>query len=79
MNKITVSIQDIDEILLEKEIEKRQKLSIIKNNLWSYCKKLDEDFFTDDKTILYDIANRIQRVKEGQVKKLAISVYPRVS
>ena len=76
MNKITVSIQDIDEILLEKEIEKRQKLSIIKNNLWSYCKKLDEDFFTDDKTILYDIANRIQRVKEGQVKKLAISVYP---
>ncbi len=77
MSKIAVSIQDIDEILLQKEIEKRQELSIVRDNLWEYCKKQDPEFFTDEKHILVDIANRIQKVKEGHIKKLAISVFPR--
>lgn len=70
-------MQDVDAVLLEKELQERARLQKCKVNLWEYCKELDPTFFIDDKTLLYDAASKIQLVKEGKIKKLAISMYPR--
>lgn len=75
--KIVATVDEIQRTILEKEIETRKSLSDCRDNLWKYCQELDKEFFIDDKTLLFDAANKIQLVKEGKIRKLAISMYPR--
>jgi predicted phage terminase large subunit-like protein len=77
MSQIVATVDEIQKTLIEKELEKRKGLEICKTNLWEYCKKLDDEFFIDEKTLLLDAANKIQLVSEGKIRKLAISMYPR--
>ena len=76
MNKI-VTLEDINQEIIRREIQKRQEKNYLRDNLWEYCKEYDPDFFIDDKTLLKDVATKLQLVKEGKIKKLAISIYPR--
>ena len=72
MNKI-VTLEDINQEIIRREIQKRQEKNYLRDNLWEYCKEYDPDFFIDDKTLLKDVATKLQLVKEGKIKKLAIS------
>ena len=58
-------------------MEKRKESKIYADNFWEYCKKSDPEFFFDDKTLLMDLANKLQLVKEKKIRKLAVSMYPR--
>lgn len=56
----------------------RQKLILkAKENFYTFCKHMDHKFFTDGKPHLKTIADAFQKVAEGKIKKLAISMPPR--
>ncbi|QGZ99423.1 phage terminase large subunit [Dehalobacter restrictus] len=48
-----------------------------KDHFYTFCQYMDEDFFTEDKPYLKMIANELQAVADGKIKKLAISLPPR--
>lgn len=77
MAKISANSIEIDNAIIEKEIENRVAMLASRNNLWQYAKKYDPKFFYDEKTLLLDVANKIQLVKEGRIRKLALSMPPR--
>lgn len=46
-------------------------------NFYSFCKFMDADFFTVDRTHLKTMCDAFQQVSDGKIKKLAISTPPR--
>ena len=73
--------------ITDKEIEKAKqeyfrllemKLVIAcRDDFWTFCKYMDDVFFTDGKKHLKIIADTFQKVAEGKIKKLAVSLPPR--
>lgn len=47
------------------------------DNFWGFCVYMDPGFFTEGKPHLKEIAEAFQRVADGLIKKLAISMPPR--
>ncbi len=48
-----------------------------KKNFWLFCLFWDFEFFNDKRPFLYDIAEQFQRVAEGIIERLSISMPPR--
>ena len=46
-------------------------------DFWKFCKYIDPVFFSDDKPHLKFIAEKLQAVADGKIKRLAISLPPR--
>lgn len=69
----------IDTAKLQKIAEIMDQLAAIeaKDDFWKFCKYYDPQFFTDEKPHLKLIAEKLQAVADGTIKKLAISVAPR--
>lgn len=55
------------------ELERRK----CRKEFYTFCQYMDEDFFTDGKPHLKQIADAMQEVADGKVKSLAISMPPR--
>ena len=53
----------------------RQELA--RRDFWYYCKYMDRSFFTENKKHLKLIAHKLQKVYEGEILKLMISLPPR--
>ena len=63
---------------MDKEILKHQlRLELCRRDFWEFCKYYDSKFFNENKWHLKKIANAFQRVFEGELKKLAVSLPPR--
>ena len=63
---------------MDKEILKHQlRLELCRRDFWEFCKYYDSKFFNENKWHLKKIANAFQRVVEGELKKLAVSLPPR--
>ncbi len=77
MGNNVVTLTDLNQEIIRRELEKRKESKIYADNFWEYCKKSDPEFFFDDKTLLMDLANKLQLVKEKKIRKLAVSMYPR--
>lgn len=60
-----------------KAIAKLANLEWCRREFWHYCQHMDPGFFTEDKPHLKQIADALQEVAEGKIKKLAISEAPR--
>lgn len=48
-----------------------------RDDFWKFCKYLDPEFFSEEKPHLKLIAEKMQEVADGKIKKLAISMPPR--
>ena len=49
---------------------------VAKRNLWQFCLYYDRDFF-ESRPFLKDIAEAFQRIEEGTIKSLSVSLPPR--
>lgn len=63
--------------MVSKELKHLAYLELCRRNFWEFCKYVDSGFFTEGKWHLKKIANAFQRVYEGKIKKLAVSLPPR--
>lgn len=54
-----------------------KKVEVYKKNFYEFCKFFDSKFFTPSKTYLKEICSAFQKVSEGKIKKLSISLPPR--
>lgn len=59
------------------ELKERLECAEAREDFWKFCKYIDPEFFIDEKQHLKMIANKLQEVSEGKIKKLAISMPPR--
>ena len=48
-----------------------------RKNFWAFCQYMDADFFTDTKKHLKKIAQALQKVSEGKIFRLMLSLPPR--
>lgn len=64
---------------IKKLYETYQKLEIAeaRENFYSFCKYMDNEFFTPNKPHLKIICQAFQDIADGKIKKLAISLPPR--
>jgi hypothetical protein len=65
---------------LDLEIARQQELIEAvesKDNFYTFCRYMDSGFFTEDKPHLKQIAEAFQKVAEGKIKILAVSLPPR--
>ena len=69
MGNNVVTLTDLNQEIIRRELEKRKESKIYADNFWEYCKKSDPEFFFDDKTLLMDLANKLQLVKEKKIRK----------
>jgi len=65
--------QKIELLALEAEKYKR----LCRKDFWHFCVHMDPAFYTDSKPHLKQIAAAFQKVADGEIKKLAISLPPR--
>jgi len=71
MKPTTEELVELQLLLDIEEAIKRRK------SFWEYCLYMDPKFFTPAKEYLHKIANALQLVYEGHIKKIAISLPPR--
>lgn len=57
-----------------REILKRRKARV---NFWAFCQYVDPKFFTDSKKHLKITADKLQKLSEGKIPKLMLSMPPR--
>ena len=58
-------------------IKEAARLELCRRDFWSFCQHMDPEFFTPGKWHLKKIADALQQVDAGEIKKLAISTPPR--
>lgn len=61
----------------KEELKHQLRLELCRRDFYEFCKYYDDKFFTDGKWHLKKIASAFQRVYEGELKKLAVSMPPR--
>ena len=74
MNELELRRRELALLRRKVELEQRERL---RNNFYDFCVHMDEGFFTQGKPHLKDIAEAFQKVSDGVIKKLAISLPPR--
>ncbi len=47
------------------------------DNFWAFCYYYDREFFSDKRPFLYDIAQALQDIADGKIRKLSVSFPPR--
>lgn len=67
----------MDNNALRESIKIQARLELCRRDFWEFCKYYDDTFFNEKKWHLKKIAKAFQRVFEGELKKLAISLPPR--
>ncbi len=48
MGNNVVTLTDLNQEIIRRELEKRKESKIYADNFWEYCKKSDPEFFFDD-------------------------------
>lgn len=72
---MTQKINSLD-VLKRPELEQALQY-LLKTNFYAFCVFYDPLFFTEAKTYLFTLCNALQKVSDGIIKKLAISLPPR--
>jgi len=60
-------MNDLPDIILQ---------AVARRNFWAFCMFWDREFF-ERRPFLYDIAHEFQRIADGEIKSLAVSMPPR--
>jgi hypothetical protein len=51
--------------------------ALARKNFWAFCYYYDREFFSRKRPFLYDLAVQLQRIADGEIKRLSISLPPR--
>jgi len=62
---------------IDQRINEKANIILSRYDFWEFCKYMDSEFFTEDKEHLIKIAEKLEQVREGKIRKLAISIFPR--
>ena len=64
--------------MVENQIDREVTKKLALYSFWEFCEWMDNEFFDKNKRpYLYDIAEIYQSIKEGKLKKVSISIWPR--
>ena len=66
-----------DEIFELERLLELDKIDEAREDFWSFCTYMDVLFFNEGKQHLKTVANALQQVSEGDIKKLMVSMPPR--
>jgi len=73
MKNLLPSLSKEERKALKDEVEKE----LIRRSFWKYCQYMNPSFFQESRIHLLKIADAFQRILDGKLKKLMISVPPR--
>ena len=62
---------------IPEEVKFQAKCELARRGFWYYCKLKAPDFYTENRTFLRDMCNKLQEFIEGDKKILVINLPPR--
>lgn len=81
-NNVSFTMEEFERERVRRNREKSDQLQadfspFVEDGLWKFCQHIAPEFYTDDKTPLYELCKIFQDVTLGKLRKVLISFFPR--